>query len=194
MYQNHNSGWIEVICGPMYSNKTTTLIERLTALTYAKKDIVAFKPNIDNRYAVSDIATHEGEKYPSIPVKDIEEAKDIINNRNKLPDVIGIDEIQFFDKSSIDILEDWARRGIRVIVAGLDLDFKGIPFEIMKELMPRAEFITKLSAVCTVCGCAATRSQRLIDGKPAPYDSPLIMVGAKETYEARCRKHHEIPE
>ena len=190
MYQNFNSGWIEVICGPMYSGKSTELRRRLIALTYAKKDIVAFKPSIDNRYSDTDIATHEGEKYPCIPVKNMKEAFDYINNREKLPDVIGVDEIQFFDKFSINTLEYWADKGIRVICAGLDMDFRGQPFDIMEELLPRAEFVTKLTAVCTVCGCAATRSQRLIDGKPAPYDSPTIMVGAKETYEARCRKHH----
>ena len=193
MYQNFNSGWIEVICGPMYSGKSTELRRRLVALTYAKKDIIAFKPAIDNRYSDTDIATHEGEKYPCIPIKDLGDAFKNINEREKLPDVIGVDEVQFFNKYSVNILEDWANKGIRVICAGLDMDFRGQPFDIMEELLPRAEFVTKLTAVCTVCGCAATRSQRLIDGKPAPYNSPTIMVGAKETYEARCRKHHAVP-
>lgn len=189
MYQELQKGWIEVICGPMFAGKSEELIRRIKTLSYAHQKIIAIKPAIDNRYDKTAIASHDGEKYEAYAVKS---AKDIMPLIKEDTQVVAIDEVQFFGKEVVSICEQLADRGIRVIVAGLDMDFRGEPFGPMPELLARAEFVSKLSAACTICGCAATRTQRLVDGKPANYDDPIIMVGAKESYEARCRKHHVV--
>lgn len=190
MYQELQKGWIEVITGPMFAGKSEELIRRIRTLTYANKKIVCFKPAIDNRYDKTDIASHDGIKLKAIPIK---KASEILEHVDKDEDVVAIDEIQFFGDEIIDICEDLANHGIRVICAGLDTDFRGEPFGPVPTLLAKAEFVTKLSAACTICGCAATKTQRLINGKPANYDDPIILVGAKESYEARCRKHHIVP-
>lgn len=190
MYQELQKGWIEVICGPMFAGKSEELIRRVKTLSYAHQKIVAFKPAIDDRYDKTAIASHDGEKYQAYAIK---EAKDILKFATADVQVIAVDEVQFFGNEIIAICEHLADKGVRVIVAGLDTDFRGEPFGPMPELLARAEFVTKLSAACTVCGCAATRTQRLVDGNPANYDDPIILVGAKESYEARCRKHHIVP-
>lgn len=189
MYQELQKGWIEVICGPMFAGKSEELIRRVKTLSYAHQKIIAFKPAIDNRYDKTAIASHDGEKYQAYAIK---EAKDIYNYLSDDVQVVAIDEVQFFGKEVIKICIDLADRGIRVICAGLDMDFRGEPFGPMPELLSRAEFVTKLTAACTICGCAATRTQRLIDGEPCDYNSPIILVGAKDSYEARCRKHHIV--
>lgn len=190
MYQELQKGWIEVICGPMFAGKSEELIRRVKTLSYAHQKIIAFKPAIDNRYDKSAIASHDGEKYQAFAIKSAEDILPLVESDVQ---VVAIDEVQFFKDSIISICESLADRGVRVIVAGLDTDFRGEPFGVMPLLLARAEFVTKLSAACTVCGCAATRTQRLVDGKPANYDDPIILVGAKESYEARCRKHHIVP-
>ena len=190
MYQERQKGWIEVICGPMFAGKSEELIRRVKTLSYAHQKIVAFKPAIDNRYDKSAIASHDGEKYQAFAIKSAEDILPLVESDVQ---VVAIDEVQFFKDSIVSICESLADRGVRVIVAGLDTDFRGEPFGVMPLLLARAEFVTKLSAACTVCGCAATRTQRLVDGKPANYDDPIILVGAKESYEARCRKHHIVP-
>ena len=190
MYQELQKGWIEVICGPMFAGKSEELIRRVKTLSYAPQKIVAFKPAIDNRYDKSAIASHDGEKYQAFAIKSAEDILPLVESDVQ---VVAIDEVQFFKDSIVSICESLADRGVRVIVAGLDTDFRGEPFGVMPLLLARAEFVTKLSAACTVCGCAATRTQRLVDGKPANYDDPIILVGAKESYEARCRKHHIVP-
>ena len=190
MYQELQKGWIEVICGPMFAGKSEELIRRVKTLSYAQQKIVAFKPAIDNRYDKSAIASHDGEKYQAFAIKSAEDILPLVESDVQ---VVAIDEVQFFKDSIVSICESLADRGVRVIVAGLDTDFRGEPFGVMPLLLARAEFVTKLSAACTVCGCAATRTQRLVDGKPANYDDPIILVGAKESYEARCRKHHIVP-
>lgn len=190
MYQELQKGWVEVITGPMFAGKSEELIRRVKTLSYTKMKIVAFKPAIDNRYDKTAIASHDGAKYEAYAIK---EAKSILELIKPDTQVVAIDEVQFFDKSVVEICEYLADRGVRVIVAGLDTDFKGEPFGPMPELLTRAEFVTKLTAVCTVCGCAATRTQRMINGQPADYQDPIIKVGAKESYEARCRKHHIVP-
>ena len=190
MYQELRKGWIEVICGPMFAGKSEELIRRVKTLSYAHQKIVAFKPAIDNRYDKSAIASHDGEKYQAFAIKSAEDILPLVESDVQ---VVAIDEVQFFKDSIVSICESLADRGVRVIVAGLDTDFRGEPFGVMPLLLARAEFVTKLSAACTVCGCAATRTQRLVDGKPANYDDPIILVGAKESYEARCRKHHIVP-
>lgn len=190
MYQELQKGWIEVITGPMFAGKSEELIRRLKTLSYANKKIVAFKPAIDDRYDVTNITSHDGIKIKAYPIKNSSEIMEHISDDTE---VIGIDEVQFFDSSIIQIVETLADKGIRVIIAGLDTDFRGEPFGPMPELLARAEFVTKLSAACTICGMAATRTQRLINNEPASYDQPTILVGAKESYQARCRKHHIVP-
>ena len=190
MYQELQKGWIEIITGPMFAGKSEELIRRLRTLSYAHKKIVSFKPAIDDRYDKTKIASHDGEMFDAYAIKS---AKDIYQFVDDKTEVVAIDEVQFFGTEVADIIEDLADKGMRVICAGLDLDFRGEPFGPMPTLLSRAEFVTKLSAACTVCGCAATRTQRLIDGDPANYDDPVILVGAKESYQARCRKHHIVP-
>ena len=190
MYQELQKGWLEVITGPMFAGKSEELMRRVKTLSYTKMKIIAFKPAIDDRYDKTAIASHDGAKYEAYAIKNAQSILELVKQDTQ---VVAIDEIQFFDMSIVKICEELADRGIRVIAAGLDLDFKGEPFGPMPELLARAEFVTKLSAVCTVCGCAATRTQRLIDGKPADFNDPIIKVGAKENYEARCRKHHIVP-
>ena len=192
MYKNYNGGFIEVICGPMFADKSRTLISRVSNLQYANKAIKVYKPEIDDRYSKDEIVSHNGEK---ISAKSVRSSRDIMNDllskMEKMPDVVVIDEVQFFDNDVVLVAEKLANMGVRVIVAGLDQDFRGDPFPVVAELMARAEIITKLTAVCTVCGAAATRSQRIVGGKPAKMSDLTVKVGAKESYEARCREHHE---
>ena len=186
-------GWIEVICGSMFAGKTEELIRRITRIKYAKKEIIVFKPSIDDRYDKTEVVSHSQRKVKSVVVKDSKDIKEYIDNLEVIPYAIAIDEAQFFDRGLIQILEDLANKGTRVIVAGLDLDFRGEPFVIMPDILARAEYITKLHAICQVCGDLATRTQRIIDNKPAYYEDEIILVSAKEKYEARCRHCHEVP-
>ena len=186
----HTHGSVEVICGSMFSGKTDELIRRIVRAKIAKQKVQVFKPAIDVRYAVEKVTSHAGANYDAIPV---EKAADI---RLKLePDttVVAIDEAQFMDAEVVTIARELADKGIRVLVAGLDQDFRGEPFGPMPELMSLAEHVEKLHAICMVCGEEASRTQRLVNGKPARYDDPVVIVGASELYEARCRKHHEVP-
>ena len=192
MEYRKNIGGIEVICGCMFAGKTEELIRRINRIKYAKKDVVVFKPAIDNRYSENDVVSHNQKKVPSISVKSSLEIEAYLNKLGKLPYAVCIDEAQFFDKGIIPLLENLADNGVRVIVAGLDLDFRGEPFGIMPEILARAEEVTKLHAICQVCGDIASRTQRIINGKPANYNDPIILVSAKEKYEARCRHHHQV--
>ncbi|AHL23245.1 thymidine kinase [Thermococcus nautili] len=191
----HPEGFLEVITGPMFAGKTSELIKRIERQAYAKRKVALFKPSIDDRYSRSDVVAHNGLRYRAYVVPTSEEGVERIVEltRKEGFDVIGIDEVQFFPMGIVDALNELADEGVYVIASGLNLDFKAEPFPVMKELLVRADNIVYLTAVCTVCGRPATRSQRLIDGKPAPRDSPVIMVGGKESYEARCRLHHEVP-
>ncbi|WP_295251729.1 thymidine kinase [uncultured Catenibacterium sp.] len=191
MYNQYREGWIEVICGCMFAGKTEELIRRINVLSYARKNILVFKPQIDNRYSTTEIASHAGSKVPCIVIN---EAKEILNHVNYDTDVVAIDEVQFFDEDVVDICEYLADSGLRVMVAGLDKDFRGEPFGVLPDLLTRAEFVTKLTAVCAKCGAPATRTQRIINGKPASFNDPIVLVGAKEAYEPRCRHCHEIVE
>lgn len=190
VYIKLNDGWIEVICGSMYAGKTEELLRRIRRIEYAKKDIIVFKPKIDNRYSDNEVVSHNNTRTKSFNVVDPSEIYTIVGTR--LPYAIAIDEIQFFNHEILDICNYYADRGVRVICAGLDTDFRGEPFGIMPELLARAEYVTKLNAICQVCGGVATRTQRLINGEPADYDDPIILVGAKESYEARCRHCHKV--
>lgn len=190
MYKQYREGWLEVISGCMFAGKTEELIRRIKVLEYAKKKIAVFKPKIDNRYSEENIVSHAGSSVKSFS---IENAHEIFNYIDDSYDVIAIDEVQFFDEEIVEICDYFADRGKRVMVAGLDMDFRGVPFGVMPQLFTHAEFVTKLTAVCTKCGAPATRSQRLINGKSAQHDDPIILVGASEQYEARCRHCHEVP-
>ena len=186
------AGWIEVICGSMFAGKTEELCRRIRRIEYAKKDYVVFKPIIDNRYSDDEVVSHNNSRVKSINVSSSIDIRKYLENR-ELPYAIAIDEVQFFDRGVVSLCEELANKGVRVICAGLDKDFRGEPFGVMPELLARAEEVTKLNAICQKCGTIATRTQRIIDGKPAYYEDPVIVVGAKECYEARCRHCHEVP-
>ena len=186
----HTHGSIEVICGSMFSGKTDELIRRLVRARIARQKVQVFKPAIDIRYAVEKVTSHAGPNFDAIPV---EKAADIRQRLDSDATVVAIDEAQFFDDEIIQIVEELAKKGIRVLVAGLDTDFRGEPFGPMPALMARAEGVVKLQAICMVCGEPACRTQRLVNGKPARYNDPVVIVGAAEMYEARCRAHHEVP-
>ena len=182
-------GWIEVITGCMFAGKTEEFLRRIRRLEYAKKNVLVFKPLLDTRYSSEEIVSHNNERTKSIGIS---KSNDILDYLDDDIYAVAIDEVQFLDRAVVSICEKMANQGIRVIVAGLDTDFRGEPFGVMPELMTRAEFVTKLNAICQVCGALATKTQRLIDAVPARYEDPIILVGAKEQYEARCRHCHEI--
>lgn len=185
-------GWIEVISGSMYAGKTEELLRRIKRIEYAKKSVIVFKPKIDNRYSEEEIVSHNHTKVKSVNVTSSSDIRKYLAKVTK-PYAIAIDEVQFLDRGVIDVCEEMADKGIRVIVAGLDKDFRGEPFGVMPDLLARAEYVTKLAAICQVCGAPATRTQRIINGRPAKYSDPIILVGAQEQYEARCRHCHVVP-
>lgn len=185
----HTRGRIEVICGSMFSGKTEELIRRLRRAEIAKQKVQVFKPAIDNRYHAERVTSHNGADFEAIPVNS-EEA--ILQVMDADTTVVAIDEVQFFSDAVINICETLARQGKRVICAGLDMDFRGVPFGPMPAILSRAELVDKLHAICVVCGEEASRTQRLIDGEPAAYDDPVVLVGADEVYEARCRECHQV--
>lgn len=189
MYRPVNHGYIEAVIGPMYSGKSEELIRRLKRAKIAKQNVVVFKPKIDDRYSKEDVVSHSGNAINAVPISKSSEIYDYIDSKTQ---VVGIDEVQFFDEEIVDVAIELADRGIRVIAAGLDMDFKGEPFGPTPKLLAVAEFVDKIQAICSVCGQPANRSQRLIDGKPAKYNDPIIQVGAVESYEARCRKCHIV--
>ena len=189
MYRPSGHGYIEAVVGPMYSGKSEELIRRLKRAKIAKQEVIVFKPCIDNRYRKEDVVSHSGISIRAIAINHTEEIHKYITDETQ---VVGIDEVQFFDEGIVAVALELADKGIRVIAAGLDLDFKAEPFGPVPELLARAEFVDKLQAVCVKCGAPATRTQRLINKEPARYDDPIILVGATESYEARCRKCHRI--
>ncbi len=183
-------GSIEIICGSMFSGKTEEMIRRLRRARIAKQNVQVFKPIIDTRYNTKKVTSHAGIDFEAIPVKDSSEVKTKIKPGTT---VVGIDEAQFFDKGIIEVIDELADKGLRVIVTGLDMDFRGEPFGCIPVIISKADHVDKLHAICMVCGETATRTQRLVDGHPAHFDDPIVIVGASELYEARCRKHHEVP-
>ena len=189
MYQMYRPGYIEVISGCMFAGKTEELIRRIKTLEFAKKNVLVFKPAIDNRYSNTKVVSHAGSSVESIVVPDARSILDFVKDDT---DVIAIDEVQFFDEDVLLVCNYLAKKGKRVMCAGLDTDFRAEPFGVMPRLITDAEFVTKLTAVCMKCGAPATRTQRLVNGKPAQYTDPIIMVGAAEAYEARCRHCHEV--
>ncbi len=183
-------GWIEVVCGSMFSGKTEELIRRVRRAKIARQKVQVFKPALDTRYAAEKVTSHNGLDTAAVPVESTRALLELVE-----PDtnVVAIDEVQFFDLDIVSVCQLLAERGRRVIVAGLDMDFRGEPFGPMPLLMAEAEQVEKLQAICVVCGTPASRTQRLIDGRPASYDDPIVLVGGSESYEARCRLHHEVP-
>ena len=186
----HTTGSIEVITGSMFSGKTDELIRRLRRARIARQNVQVFKPVIDNRYGLEKVTSHAGTEFEATPVHSAGQISALIR-----PDttVVAIDEAQFFGADVCLVSQQLAAGGVRVIVAGLDQDFRGEPFGPMPQLMALAEDVTKLHAICAVCGEEASRTQRLIDNQPASFDQPVVVVGASELYEARCRQHHDVP-
>ena len=185
------NGKLEVVCGSMFSGKTEELIKRLKRAMFRKQSIQVFKHSADSRYSSSFIFSHTGNKISSLSVQS---SSEIIDSVSEETEVVGIDEIQFFDMDIILAMDYLVRKGKSVIVAGLDLDFRGIPFGPIPYLMAIADEVTKLKAVCCKSGKDAYVSQRIINGKPAKYNDPVIMIGANDFYEARSRDHFEIDE
>ena len=185
----HRSGHIELICGSMFSGKTEELIRRLRRAVIARQKVQVFKPAIDDRYHVERVTSHNGLDFEAQPVATASDVHAVL-----APDttVVAIDEVQFFDAGIVALCEALADEGLRVICAGLDTDFRGVPFGPMPDLLARAEQVDKLHAICVVCGEEASRTQRLIEGRPAAFDDPVVLVGAAEVYEARCRQCHQV--
>jgi thymidine kinase len=180
-------GWLEVICGPMFSGKSEEMIRRLRRAEIAGQSVVIFKPRIDDRFDVADIVSHAGIRMRGVPVASVAE----LVARAQGFEVVGIDEVQFFEPAVVPAALQLADGGARVVAAGLDQDFRRLPFGPIPELLAHAEFVDKLQAVCHRCGGPATTTQRLVDGRPAPYSGETVVVGASEQYEARCRDCHE---
>jgi thymidine kinase len=184
-------GWIEVIAGVMFSGKSEELIRRVRRAIIARKRVQVFKSHLDGRYAgIYSVSSHDGRTVEAVPV---DSSAQIAQCLDPMANVVAIDEAQFLDTSIVDIATSLAARGRRVIVAGTDTDFRGEPFGPMPSLMAVAEVVDKLHAICVLCGAPASRNQRLVEGRPARYDSPIIQIGGQESYEARCRACHQVP-
>jgi len=192
MHLGAQDGWVEVISGVMFSGKSEELLRRIRRAVIARKRVQVFKSRVDYRYGgPAQLASHDGTRIAARPIRNARDIRALVNPET---DVVGIDEAQFLDEEVVAVVQWLADRHVRVIVAGTDLDFRGDPFGSMGDLMASAEIVDKLHAICMKCGDLATRNQRLINGKPAPAESPVIHVGGAETYEARCRRCHDVPE
>ena len=190
MTPGHHSGGLEVVVGGMFSGKSEELIRRVKRAVIARRTVQVFKPSIDDRYGADLVRSHDGDSFVARPVRSSAEIGPLLTPETS---VVGIDEVQFFDPGIVGVVRDLVRSGRRVICAGLDLDFRGEPFGPVPVLLALAERVDKLEAICVVCGEAATRTQRIVDGVPAHYEDPIIVVGAQEAYEARCRGCHTVP-
>ena len=191
MFHGTRPGWIEVISGVMFAGKTEELIRRVRRAVIARRKVQVFKSHLDARYAgIYHVATHDGLTVEAEPVDSAEQVMRALRNDTE---VVAVDEVQFLDETIVEVADTLANRGVRVVLAGTDVDFRGLPFGALPTLMCIAEVVDKLHAICVVCGGPATRNQRLIDGAPAPWSSPTIMVGGRESYEARCRHCHRVP-
>ncbi len=191
MQDQPGGGHVELICGSMFSGKTEELLRRIRRAEIARRTVQIFKPQMDNRYGLERVASHSGVAREDAVV--VESAADILPLVHPDTQIVAIDEVQFFDWSIADVCSELADQGKRVIAAGLDQDFRGEPFGPMPLLMALAEQVDKIHAICVKCGAEASRTQRLIDGRPARYDDPIILVGGSESYEARCRNCHSVP-
>ncbi len=182
-------GWIDVITGPMFSGKTEELIRRVRRALIARQKVQVFKPVVDQRYAATQVVSHNGMTLEAQPVANSQELLDRVEPDTQ---VVAIDEAQFFDMGLVRVAEALAQRGLWVIISGLDTDFRGEPFGPMPQLMAIADEVLKLRAICTECGWPAIRTQRLINGRPARYDDPVVVIGAQDLYQPRCRRHHRV--
>ena len=183
-------GSVEVITGSMFCGKTDEMIRRLRRAEIARQRVQVFKPAIDDRYDKVRVVSHAGSHFDAVPIKSSEDIRD---NLSPETTVVAIDEAQFLDQGIVGLVNELAEKGLRVIVSGLDLDFRGEPFGSMPVLISQAEHVNKLHAICMICGKDASRTQRLVNGSPARYDDPVVIVGADELYQARCRKCHQVP-
>ncbi|RMH20817.1 MAG: thymidine kinase [Gemmatimonadetes bacterium] len=191
MYHGAQYGWIEVVSGVMFSGKSEELLRRVRRSLIARKKVQVFKSHLDDRYGgVFQVSSHDGQRLDAVPISKSVQVAELVRPETE---VVAIDEAQFLDDGIVDVVNALADRGVRVIVAGTDMDFRGQPFGPIPQLLAIAEKVDKLHAICVVCGDLATRNQRLIDGKPAPAEGPTIQVGGSESYEARCRRCHEVP-
>jgi len=185
----HKLGKLEVVCGCMFAGKTEELIRKANILKRARKKYFVIKPAIDNRYASNEVKTHSG---ISIDAIEVSSSKEILSLIKKDTSMILVDEAQFFDEELVAITDYLQDIGIDVFCVGLDMDFRGVPFPVMAELMAKANTVTKITSYCAVCGDDATRTQRLIDRNPASYNDPIVLIGASDSYESRCRLHHIV--
>ncbi len=185
-------GRLEVITGPMFSGKSEELIRRVNRALIARQEVLVCKPAADDRYHPSQVTSHSGRTAKAIPVAGTPELAAAWRSLEVPAQVIALDEVQFFGADLSALISEMVEAGVRVIAAGLDLDFRGEPFGVLPDLLARAEQIDKLSAICVVCGGTATRTQRLLGGEPADPNGPVVLVGASERYEARCRQHHQL--
>ncbi|MCG1003455.1 MULTISPECIES: thymidine kinase [Halobacterium] len=192
MHAITNSGWVEVITGSMFSGKTEELLRRLRRAEIAGQSVAAFTPAIDDRYGESTLGSHAGRTWDARVVDTTAEGVSKIPGYLNGEEVVAVDEANFFPNELVDVCQELASDGRRVVVSGTDQTFRGEPFEPIPQLMAVAEYVEKFQAICTQCGEPATRNQRLIEGEPAHYDDPTIMVGAEESYEARCRNCHVV--
>jgi len=191
MFHGTRPGWIEVISGVMFAGKSEELIRRVRRSVIARKKVQVFKSHLDDRYGgVYTVTSHDGTIVEAEPIS---ASLEVMQKLRPDTEVVAVDEAQFLDEGIVAVANTLADRGIRVMLAGTDSDFRGEGFGAMPQLMAAAEIVDKLHAICVVCGGPATRNQRLINGNPAPYDSPTIMVGGREAYEARCRHCHVVP-
>lgn len=191
MFHGTKPGWVEVISGVMFAGKSEELIRRVKRSIIARNTVQVFKSHLDDRYGgVFTVSSHDGTLVEAEPVAT---SVEIMQKIRPDTQVVAVDEAQFLDAGIVSVANVLANRGVRVILAGTDSDFRGEGFGAMPQLMAAAEIVDKMYAICVVCGGPATRNQRLINGKPAPWDSPQIMVGGRESYEARCRHCHSVP-
>ena len=185
-----HAGSLEVVVGSMFSGKSEELIRRVKRAVIARRAVQVFKPVIDDRFGVEVVRSHDGDSFVALPVRS---SAEVLSRLEPGTAVVAIDEVQFFDPGIVDVCRELVGDGRRVICAGLDLDFRGEPFGPVPALLALAERVDKLQAICVVCGEPATRTQRIVDGVPADFDDPIIVIGAKEAYEARCRSCHDVP-
>lgn len=191
MYHGPRPGSIEVIAGVMFSGKSEELMRRVRRAIIARRRVQVFKSHLDQRYAgVQRVSSHDGRSVDAVPIDSATELMRLVRSDTE---VVAVDEVQFLDPGVVEAVTALAARGARVILAGTDTDFRGEPFGAMGTLMAIAEEVEKLRAICTICGDDACRNQRLVDGRPAPWDAPIIQVGGSESYEARCRHCHRVP-
>jgi thymidine kinase len=211
MHAITKSGWVEVVTGSMFSGKTEELLRRLRRAEIAGQEVAVFSPAVDDRYGKTTVGSHDGRTWEATVVGTDGEGEhehaddtdggetdgawaiyDHLEARGADVDVVAVDEGNFFGPELVGVAESLADDGYRVVVCGLDTTFRGDPFEPMPRLMAVAEYVEKLQAICSVCGEPGTRTQRLVDGEPAHVDDPTVLVGAEESYEARCRNCHTL--